>query len=113
MGDDTPAWGEASVQSSWADACFRVCGEAFARAPPRFTTAVLPSSATPSKVVPAGKEVLAAPWSQVLFLGPWISAVTRLVTRAVGEVPMGTNTESGTSTGLGAFGLTKYRSCGL
>ncbi len=109
MSDSGMAWGPVSVQTSCAETCSTTAGAAPASAPPRFTTALVPSSATFSRVVPLGK-VSAAFCSQVVF-GPCASADTRLCTRSSGEVPSGTNTESGTSTGF--TGLTKYRSWGL
>ena len=97
-----PACCPVRVQTSCAEICSRAAGVAAAAAPPRLTVAVVPSTAT-SIVVPRGNAVMAggvglASLCSQGVCGFFRSAPTRLVTRFAGEVPVGTNTESGTST---------------
>ena len=108
--------GPVKVQTSCAAICSRVRGSvAAAAAPPRFTVAVVPTTDNLIEA-PAGNSVLAGDVGLVCVFshcdcGSFWSAPTRLVTRNVGVVPTGTNTESGTSTC--PLGSKKYRSCGL
>ena len=93
----TLAVGPASVQSSSAEMRSSVGVSADTAVPPRFTVTVAPESrGAPRILVPAGNAVFAAPCSHVV-LGPRASAVTSWDTSGAGEVPVGTNTGSGTS----------------
>ena len=65
MAGGGPDLGVTSVQVNWAETCLSIA-LLTAAGPLRFTTAVVPSSATLPSVVPAGK-VSAAFCSQVLF----------------------------------------------
>src|SRR6266567_8168861 len=103
-----------SVQTSCAEICPRVVLLAVDAGPPRFTVAVVPSTVTLLILVLAGNAVTAGGSSTFFSHGVFgfvASASTRFLTRLDGEVPAGTNTESGTSTWRP--GSKKYRSCGL
>ncbi len=76
--------------------------------------AVVPSTATSLSLVWAGNAVTAGGvWlpgaCSHCGCGLFSNAVTRLPTSELGEVPVGTNTASGTSTW--SVGSKKYRSC--
>src|SRR5271157_2778097 len=89
------------VQTSCAAISWRMVEPALAAAPPRFTVAVVPVTATCIILVPSGNSVTAGgevPFCSHCGCGSLSSAPTRLVTSCVGEVPVGTNTASGTST---------------
>src|SRR5260370_32283755 len=102
------------VQTSWAEICRRVVLLALAGGMPRFTVAVVPSTVTLLILVSAGNAVTAGGSSTFFSHGVYglvARASTRFLTRFDGEVPAGTNTESGTSTSR--LGSKKYRSCRL
>ena len=106
------------VHTSCVAICWRTAGPALAAAPVRLTVAVVPSTVTLMflALVCGGNAVTAGgvglPWlCSHSGCGLFSSAVTRLVASDVGEVPVGTNTASGTSTW--PVESKKYRSCGL
>ena len=107
-----------SVQTSCVAICSRSAGLALAAAPVRLTVAVVPSTVTSmflavlcgGNAVTAGGVRLPLPCSH-FGCGLFSSALTRLVASDADEVPVGTNTASGTSTC--PVESKKYRSCGL
>ena len=102
------------VHTSWVAICWRTAAVALAAAPPRLTVAVVPSTVTSRSLVRGGNAVTAGgvglPWLwSHSACGLFSSALTRLPTSEFGEVPVGTNTASGTSTW--PVESKKYRSC--
>src|SRR5215471_11072368 len=105
-----------SVQTSCVAISARSAGPALAAVPVRLTVAVGPSTVTSMflAVLCGGNAVTAGgvglPCSHFGW-GLFSSALTRLVASDADEVPVGTNTASGTSTC--PVESKKYRSCGL